>query len=66
MSTTDFLVIAVIAALLVLAVRSIVRSRADGCSDCGSRGSCSAHVTGAPCPAAKDMLSHVEDRLNKL
>lgn len=65
MNVTDLLVIAVIAALLALAIRSIVRSRANGCSDCGSRGSCSAHVTGAPCPAAQDMLRHVEDSLNK-
>ena len=65
MSATDFLVIAVIAALLALAVRSIVRSRADGCSGCGSRGSCSAHATGAPCPAAKDMLRHMEDHLKQ-
>ncbi len=63
MNPVDLLVIAVVAVLLVLAVRRIVRSGADGCSDCGSRGSCSAHETGGPCPAAQRMLRDVEKNL---
>ena len=63
MNPADFLVIALVAALLALAVRSLVRSGADGCSGCGSRGSCSAHATGGPCPAAQRMLKDVEKNL---
>ena len=65
MNPTDLLVIAVVAALLVLAVRSIVRSNKGGCSDCGSAGTCSAHATGGPCPAARDMLRNAEKSLNR-
>ena len=60
---TDFLVIALVAVLLALAVRSIVRSGGGECSSCGSRGTCSAHQTGGPCPAAQDMLRNAEKRL---
>ncbi|MCR8908539.1 MULTISPECIES: FeoB-associated Cys-rich membrane protein [Atopobiaceae] len=63
MGLTDVIVIAVVAVLLALAVRSVVRGKAGECSSCGSRGSCSAHETGAPCPAARDMLRNVEKSL---
>ncbi len=63
MNPVDLLVIAVVAVLLALAVRRIVRSGADGCSDCGSKSSCSAHATGGPCPAAQRMLRDVEKNL---
>ena len=63
MNPVDLLVIAAIVALLVLAVRSIVRSGADGCSSCGSKSSCSAHATGGPCPAADRMLKDIEKNL---
>ena len=63
MNPVDLLVIAVVVVLLVLAVRAIVRSGADGCSDCGSRASCSAHATGGPCPVAQRMLRDVEKNL---
>lgn len=62
---TDFLVIAVVAALLALAIRSIVRSNKRGCSGCASGSTCSAHLTGGPCPAAKDMLQNAEKALRK-
>ena len=65
MGPVDLLVIAVVAVLLVLAVRSVARSRKDGCSGCGSAGICSAHATGAPCPAARDMLRNVEKNLRR-
>ena len=64
MSVTDILVIAAVAVLLILAVRSIVRSGGGECSSCGSRGSCSAHETGGPCPAAQDMLRNARKRLD--
>ena len=63
MNPVDLLVITVVAVLLALAVRAIVRSGAGGCSDCGSRSSCSAHATGGPCPAAQRMLKDVEKNL---
>lgn len=65
MNLIDLLVIAAVAALLVVAVRSIRRSGADGCSSCGSKYGCSAHATGAPCPAAQDMLRNVEKNLKR-
>ena len=65
MGPIDLLVLAVVAALFVLAVRAIVRSRKDGCSGCGSADACSAHVTGGPCPAARDMLRNVERKLDR-
>lgn len=65
MSAVDLLVLAVVAALLALAIRSVVRSRKNGCSSCGSREGCSAHATGAPCPAARDMLRNVGKSLDK-
>ena len=65
MNPADLLVIAFVAVLFALAVRAVVRSGADGCSDCGSKGSCSAHVTGGPCPAAQRMLKDVEKNLEK-
>ena len=64
MVLVDFVIIAAIAVLLALALRSIRRSGGE-CSSCGSRGSCSAHATGAPCPAAQDMLRNVEKNLGK-
>ena len=66
MNLTDALVLAVVAALLALAVRSILRSRRAGaCSGCGSASTCSAHATVSPCPAAADMLDRVEKNLGK-
>ena len=57
MNLTDALVLAVVAALLALAVRSILRSRRAGaCSGCGSA---------STCPAAADMLDRVEKNLGK-
>ena len=64
MSVTDIVVIAVVAVLLALAVRSVVRSGGGECSSCGSRGTCSAHQSGGPCPAAQDMLRNARKRLD--
>lgn len=64
MGLVDVVIIAAIAVLLALALRSIRRSGGE-CSGCGSRGSCSVHATGAPCPAAQDMLRNVEKNLGK-
>ena len=66
MGPTDVIVLIVVAALLVLAVRSVLRSSKSGCSGCGSASSCTAHASGAPCPAARDMLAHASKRLNSL
>lgn len=65
MGPVDLLVIATVAVLLALAVRSIRRSGADGCSGCGSKDGCAAHVTGGPCPAAQRMLKDVEKNLDR-
>ena len=62
MGLADVVIIAAIAVLLALAVRSIRRSGGE-CSSCGSRGS--AHAAGGPCPAARDMLRNVEKNLGK-
>lgn len=64
MGLVDVVIIAAIAVLLALALWSIRRSGGE-CSSCGSRGSCSAHATGAPCPAAQDMLRNVEKNFGK-
>ena len=64
MGLVDVVIIAAIAVLLALALRSIRRSGGE-CSSCWSRGSCSAHAAGAPCPAAQDMLRNVEKNLGK-
>ena len=61
----DIVILALVAALLALAVRSLARSGKGGCSGCGSASSCSAHNTGAPCPAASDMLRRAEGALGK-
>lgn len=60
MGLTDVIVIAVIAVLLFLAVRSVVRGKADACAGCGSKGTCSGR-----CSAADDMLRRAERALNK-
>lgn len=65
MGPTDFIIIAAIVALLALAVRSIARGGAGGCSDCGSRGTCTARATGGRCSAADDMLRRAESALGK-
>ena len=65
MGLMDLLVIALVAVLFALAVRSVARSGAGGCSDCGSKDSCSAHAAGGPCPAARRMLEDVEKNLEK-
>lgn len=64
MGPVDYLVLAVVAVLLVLAVRAVIRSRKDGCAGCGSKEGCAAHVAGAPCPVAHDMLKNVERKLD--
>lgn len=61
----DIAILVLVAGLLALAVRSLVRSGRGGCSGCGSASSCSAHATGAPCPAASDMLRRAEGALGK-
>ena len=63
MGPIDYLILGVVAVLVVLAVRAVISSRDDGCAGCGSKAGCPAHATGAPCPAARDMLKNVEERL---
>ncbi len=65
MGPTDLLVLTLVAVLFVCAVRAIARSGKDGCSGCGSKGACSAHATGGPCPAAERMLRNAEKNLGK-
>lgn len=56
MGITDVLVIAAVAVVFVLCVRSIVRSqRAGECADCASGGSCNANKTGHCHESAKLM-----------
>lgn len=56
MGITDVLVIAAVAVVFVLCVRSIVRSQKSGeCADCASGGSCNAHKTGHCRESAKLM-----------
>lgn len=62
MSPADIVILLVIAALLVLCARNLRRS-GGACAGCGSASSCSAHATGAPCPAASDMLRRAESAL---
>lgn len=64
MSPIDVVVLLVIAVAFVAAVRSVMRSNADGCSDCGSSSTCAAHRNGGSCKAADDMLAHVESALD--
>lgn len=63
MGPADIIVLLVIAVAVVAAVRYLVRSNRDGCSDCGSSSTCSAHANGGSCKAADDMLAHVESAL---
>ena len=60
MGLKDVIVIAVIAVLLFLAVRSVALGKADACAGCGSKGTCSGH-----CAATDDMLRRAERALNK-
>lgn len=56
MGITDVLVIAAVAVVFVLCVRSIVRSQKSGeCADCASGGSCNANKTGHCHESAKLM-----------
>lgn len=66
MGLSDVVIIAVIAVLLALAIRSIVRSGSGGaCAGCGSQGTCAAHAAGGTCKAADDMLARAERALSK-
>lgn len=56
MGITDVLVIAAVAVVFVLCVRSIVRSQKSGeCADCASGGSCNVNKTGHCHESAKLM-----------
>lgn len=63
MSLADIVILGAVAALLVLAVRSIARESKEGCSECG--GSCSAAEKGGHCTAAARMLAHADAALKK-
>lgn len=63
MGAVDIAIVAVVLVLVALAIRSVVRSNANGCSDCGSRGSCAAHAAGGTCTSAQRMLRDAERAL---
>lgn len=65
MNVSTIVVLAVVAALVVLAVRSLVKKRkAGGCAGCSEASCCSAHKgPGEACPAARRALADVEARL---
>ena len=63
MGVADIVIIAVVLVLVALAIRSAVRSGAEGCSDCGSKGTCAAHAEGGSCTAAQRMLRDAERAL---
>ncbi|MGN0070771.1 MAG: FeoB-associated Cys-rich membrane protein [Atopobiaceae bacterium] len=60
MNILDVLIIVAVVFAFVLAVRSLIKGSKNGCAECGSRGSCTAALTGGACPAAEDMLSKAE------
>ena len=60
MSPIDLVIVALVAVLMLLAIRSLRRSRGE-CAGCGKSGGCSAHVTGhGECPAAASVVSDLE------
>ena len=63
MGPVDIFIIVVVLVLVLLAIRATVRSNADGCSDCGSKGTCAAHAQGGSCTAAQRMLRDAERAL---
>lgn len=65
MSAVDLLVLAVVAALLALAIRSVVRSRKNGCSSCGSREAARRTSRAQPSPGGARHTRNVEKSLDK-
>ncbi len=63
MSIADVVILALVAVALFCAVRSLVRSRKDGCSECGSASVCSAHAEGGTCKVADEMIRHADAAL---
>ena len=60
MSPIDFAIIAVVAILMVCAIRSLSRSKGE-CAGCGKAGGCSVHATGhGDCPAAASVVFDVQ------
>ena len=60
-SLTDAAVLAVVAALVAVAIRSVLRSRGS-CGSCPSSGSCAAAHGGAGCPAASATIEDARRR----
>ncbi|OUO34238.1 hypothetical protein [Olsenella sp. An290] len=65
MGPVDIGILALVAVLVALCVRHLVRSGRDGCSSCGSREGCSARAAGGTCSAAEDMLRRAERALGE-
>ena len=59
MSAADIIVVAVVASVFALCVRSIVKSQKSGeCADCASGGSCSAHKGGGHCKESAKLMAN--------
>ncbi len=63
MSVVDIILIAAIAAVLILCIRSLRRGGGE-CSSCSSE-TCSVHGGTGGCSAAEDMLAHADARLKE-
>lgn len=61
-SLIDVVILSVILVLVVIALRSIMRSKGS-CSGCASAGTCSAAHRGGTCPAASTVISDAQARL---
>lgn len=61
-SFIDVVILSVILALVVIAIRSIMRSKGS-CGDCASAGVCSAAHGKGTCPAASAAISDAQARL---
>lgn len=65
MGVVDILIVVAVIAAFVACVRYQLAGKSDGCADCASGASCSAHKAGSgDCVAAKRMLSEMEGNLD--
>lgn len=58
----DVVVLSVVLVLVIIAIRSIMRSKGS-CSSCANAGTCSAAHKGGSCPVASATISNAQARL---